>query len=92
MKKSALILCIIFVSVGVHAKKNKETIDLKGMSIKGDAEEPQVLYIVPWREAKEDELFSNAEGAEENKIYLDREVLLRQLEIKNQLSSTTKGH
>lgn len=46
----AIILCLLLIAMGVHSAPTSKVIKLEGISIQGNSEEPQVMYITPWQE------------------------------------------
>lgn len=76
VNKYTLFVCLIFISAIGHAE---ERIDMKGISIIGNKELPNVLYIVPWKspdlpDMNEPTLTSLIDAALEP---LNRETVLR---------------
>lgn len=45
-----LVLAFSGLALSVHAAPTSQVIKLEGISIQGNSEEPQVMYITPWQE------------------------------------------
>ena len=83
-----LILCLCLVFIGtvaaaqeVDADKGSETKELSGMSILGNEEAPQSLYIVPWKASEIGVETSLDMMWDEVGVPVDRDVFRRQLEF-----------
>ena len=85
-RKLILCLCMVFPGVmaaahEVNTDKGSEAKELSGMSILGNEEAPQSLYIVPWKtseiggETRLDIMWDELD------VPVDRDVLRRQLEF-----------
>lgn len=49
MKNIGCWCCLILVCLGSSTILAEEVIEIQGMSVKGNAEQPKVLYLVPWQ-------------------------------------------
>ena len=83
-----LILCLCMVLPGVMAAaqevstdKGSEAKELSGMSILGNDEAPQSLYIVPWKPSEIGVETSLDMMWDEVDVPVDRDVFRRQLEF-----------
>jgi hypothetical protein len=86
VRKLILCLCMVFPAVMAAAQepntdKGSEAKELSGMSILGNEEAPQSLYIVPWKtsevgvETRLDMMWDEVD------VPVDRDVFRRQLEF-----------
>ena len=54
MKSHIAIVVLLIISLGTHAQ-DKEVVSL-GATITGNQEQPKVLYIVPWKQTKDNSI------------------------------------
>jgi hypothetical protein len=84
-----LVLClfvVLFPAVMATAQdtdkgKDSEAKELSGMSIVGNDEAPQSLYIVPWKSSEIGVETSLNTSLNEGDVPVDRDVFMRQLEF-----------
>lgn len=84
----ALVSSATVVSTDVMAKKRKkldDTITMDETSISGDKELPQVLYVVPWQDAKGDQLYQPVVGYDDGIGFIDQKQFGRETSYANQL-------
>jgi len=85
-RKLILCLCMVFLAAmaaaqEVNADKGSKAKELSGMSILGNEEAPQSLYIVPWKPSKIGGETRLDMMWNEVAVPVDRDVFRRQLEF-----------
>lgn len=88
MIKNLIILIVVAVmSVSAFAAKKKQsnTITMDNTTISGDKELPQVLYVVPWQDAKDDELYQPVVGYDDGLKFIDQKEFGRETSYSQQL-------
>lgn len=93
MIRRSMVFLILLASVSLNAK---ELIKMEGMSVVGNKESPNLLYIVPWKSPKTpemDELKMSSRLFDEALTQVDRDGLVREgvyWHVKQKISNRLK--
>ena len=91
MKFFLLLFVFFVVSVTVRAQDSSNEVNL-GSTITGNQEQPKVLYIVPWKQARDDTILDQSLESRLSDVFdhLERDEHLRELDYFQTLSEQSE--
>jgi len=86
-KMGVLVLALVSTTTLISTSALADTITMDNTNISGDKELPQVFYVVPWQDAKDDVLYQPVVGYDDGIGFIDQKQFGRETSYAKQLQS-----
>lgn len=90
-KMSACLIAILLACTGLQANSQEDNVVNLGTTVAGNQEQPKVLYIVPWKEARDDTILDQGLDSDMHEVFghVERSEHIRQIQFLNELDKNT---